>query len=155
MLPLSLTITYLSWFIDFPVDTIRAVGGRLRLSSWLVDTIIAAVHLGQRFEEIAQYSPGKAVQVFDQQPHLSLMVSYLLGKNQAVKDKIASYFADWQFIQPQTTGDDLRARGIPPGPHYRQILDALRTAWLNGEIDQVQEEQALLEKLIDEFASNG
>lgn len=155
MLPLSLTITYLSWFIDFPVDTIRAVGGRLRLSSWLVDAIIAAVHLGQRFEEIAQYSPGKAVQVFDQQPHLSLLVSYLLGKNQAVKDKIASYFADWQFIQPQTTGDDLRARGIPPGPHYRQILDALRTAWLNGEIDQVQEEQALLEKLIDEFAPNG
>ena len=71
------------------------------------------------------------------------------------KEKIAAYFEHWQHIEPHTTGDDLRARGIPPGPHYRQILDALRASWLNEEIHQKEEEDALLEKLLDEYNSKG
>ena len=36
---------------------------------------------------------------------------------------------------PLITGDDLRARGIPAGPVYSQLLGSIRAAQLDGEID--------------------
>jgi hypothetical protein len=35
---------------------------------------------------------------------------------------------------PLITGDDLRHLGIPAGPAYRQLLNAVRDAQLNGEL---------------------
>jgi tRNA nucleotidyltransferase (CCA-adding enzyme) len=153
--PYSLAISYLSWLIVLPPTAVRSIAGRLRIPLWLVEVLVTAIDFWQRFDEIANYTPGQAVQAFDRQPHLSLLVCYLLGENQPAKEKIAAYFERWQFVEPYTTGDDLRARDIPPGPHYRRILDTLRAAWLNGKIDQEEEEQALLEKLLDEFNPNG
>jgi hypothetical protein len=45
-------------------------------------------------------------------------------------------------------GHSLRARGLPPGPVYRQILGTLRDAWLDGKIETAAEEQALLDRLL-------
>jgi tRNA nucleotidyltransferase/poly(A) polymerase len=36
---------------------------------------------------------------------------------------------------PLITGDDLKQLGIPPGPAYRELLDAIRDAQLQSEID--------------------
>jgi hypothetical protein len=49
---------------------------------------------------------------------------------------------------PITNGHDLRQRGIPSGPRYKQILGTLRDAWLDGKIQSVAEENALLEQLL-------
>src|SRR4030065_743011 len=48
---------------------------------------------------------------------------------------------------PTINGHPLRARGRPPGPRYRLILTALRAAWLDGKIDSVDQETALLEEI--------
>ena len=40
---------------------------------------------------------------------------------------------------PVLTGDDLKARGIPPGPIYREILEAVREAQLEGRIHGQEE----------------
>ena len=36
--------------------------------------------------------------------------------------------------EPLITGDDLIAAGIPPGPDFKRMLDAVRDAQLAGEI---------------------
>jgi len=153
--PYSLVITYLSWLIVLSPDAVQSAGKRLRLPQWLVDVIRKAIDYRQRYAEIAKYTPAQAVQAFDRQSHLPLLACYLLNEHPEANKKIAAYFERWQHIEPHTSGDDLRARGIPPGPHYRQILDALRASWLNGEIHQKEEEDALLEKLLDEYHSKG
>jgi len=153
--PYSLAVSYLSWLIVLKPDAVRSVAERLRLPSWLVNVMVTAIDFRQHLDELGQYSPAQTVQTLDKQQRLSLLVCYMLTDNQSAKDKIANYFDQWQFIEPHTTGDDLRARGIPPGPHYRRILDALRAAWLNGEVQQVEQEQSLLEKLVDEFTTEG
>jgi len=43
----------------------------------------------------------------------------------------------------------LRAMGLPPSARYREILDALRKAWLDGEVRTSEEEQAFLQRLIE------
>jgi tRNA nucleotidyltransferase (CCA-adding enzyme) len=56
---------------------------------------------------------------------------------------------DWRWVKPVTTGDDLRALGVPPGPTYARILQRLRKAWLDDEVKSYVEERALLQRLIE------
>ena len=44
---------------------------------------------------------------------------------------------------PLVTGDDLRAAGLRPGPAFKQILQTIRDAQLNGEIHTKEEAIAL------------
>jgi hypothetical protein len=49
---------------------------------------------------------------------------------------------------PLLTGDDLLAHGVPAGPLYRTLLDAVRRAQLDGEIGTKAEALALVDRLI-------
>lgn len=45
------------------------------------------------------------------------------------------------------TGEDVAALGIPPGPRYKQLLEAVRTAQLNEELGDRTQALQLLQKL--------
>ncbi len=65
----------------------------------------------------------------------------------AVQRAISLYVTRLRFVQPTVTGADLKRLGIAPGPVYRQILDALRDARRNGQLDDPQDELALARRL--------
>jgi tRNA nucleotidyltransferase/poly(A) polymerase len=48
---------------------------------------------------------------------------------------------------PLITGDDLNALGIPPGPAYRELLEAVRDAQLEGQISSLAEAQQLVQRM--------
>ena len=48
---------------------------------------------------------------------------------------------------PLVTGESLIARGLPPGPGFRDILDRIRNAQLNGEVSTPDEALALVDRL--------
>jgi len=48
---------------------------------------------------------------------------------------------------PLLTGDDLKRLGIPPGPAYRPLLDAVRDAQLEGRIATTDDAVALVREL--------
>ncbi len=52
-------------------------------------------------------------------------------------------------MRPITTGNYLRERGIRPGPIYREVLDSLRDAWIDGNLTSEKQEKALLETLLE------
>jgi hypothetical protein len=43
----------------------------------------------------------------------------------------------------------LKARGISPGPQYKNILQKLRAAWLDGDVKTLADEEKLLMQLLD------
>jgi tRNA nucleotidyltransferase (CCA-adding enzyme) len=51
-------------------------------------------------------------------------------------------------VEPELTGDDLKAVGLEPGPLFGKLLSALRDARLNGEATTRQEEVALVEAML-------
>jgi poly(A) polymerase len=51
---------------------------------------------------------------------------------------------------PLITGDDLRDRGIPSGPIYKKLLNAVREAQLDGTITTREEASRLVERLLQE-----
>jgi poly(A) polymerase len=49
---------------------------------------------------------------------------------------------------PLLTGDDLKAHGLNPGPAFKRLLDAVRTAQLDGEVKTKEESLALVDRHI-------
>ena len=54
------------------------------------------------------------------------------------------------FPPPLLTGDDLKRRGLEPGPHFKTLLDAVHDAQLDGTIHTAEEAWALVERLMGE-----
>ncbi len=56
---------------------------------------------------------------------------------------------------PLVTGDDLKALGIPQGPHYKVLLAAVREAQLDGRIRTREEGLELVKRLWEEMRRQG
>jgi tRNA nucleotidyltransferase (CCA-adding enzyme) len=76
------------------------------------------------------------------------LLLYIMGVSgrPAVKKAISHYFTKLRHTELAIRGDDLKAMGIPPGPIFRKILDAVTDAKLNGRVKNKKEES--------EFARN-
>lgn len=90
--------------------------------------------------------PSQAVAALDELSELGVVTAYIAQP--ALHAELNQYLAHWRFIRPHTTGAHLIARGLKPGPHFKQILWHLRAAWLDGEVQSVAEELVLLDILV-------
>lgn len=63
---------------------------------------------------------------------------------------IERYGREWRAIHPGTTGADLIARGLRPGPVFGRLLAGLRAAVLDGEVTGLEAER----DWIDRFQSH-
>jgi tRNA nucleotidyltransferase (CCA-adding enzyme) len=66
----------------------------------------------------------------------------------AARAAIGDYLERGRHVRALTTGHDLAARGLTPGPAFGRILDQLRGAWLDGEVGDAAGEAALLDHLV-------
>jgi tRNA nucleotidyltransferase (CCA-adding enzyme) len=66
------------------------------------------------------------------------------SKGEAVKRHVSAFLTTYQHVKPILTGFDLKALGLKPGPKFRQILDRLLDARLNGEVKTEAEERAIV-----------
>ncbi len=64
--------------------------------------------------------------------------------NRVLRKQIWSYFTKLSQISPNLTGHDLKAMGYKPGPQFKQILDELLTACLDGQLGDRSAEEAWL-----------
>ena len=71
-----------------------------------------------------------------------------LTPNKDVKKSISKYYNQLKDIQPFITGKDLLALGLKPGPIFRQILEVVLDAKLNGEVKTREDELAFVHQWI-------
>jgi len=62
--------------------------------------------------------------------------------------KITAYLDTYRHVRTKTTGADLKRAGIPQGPRYRELLDRLLAARLDGAARTKRDEQRLLARWI-------
>ncbi len=60
------------------------------------------------------------------------------------KRAVSQYLTNWSRVKPALGGEDLRDMGIAPGPLYKQILNRLQAARLDGEVSSAEEERELV-----------
>ncbi|MCS7313164.1 MAG: CCA tRNA nucleotidyltransferase, partial [Acidobacteria bacterium] len=59
------------------------------------------------------------------------------------------YLTEWRTLRPLLTGDDLRQMGLEPGPAFREILDRLWVAQVDGQVRDPTEARAWVTRYVN------
>jgi tRNA nucleotidyltransferase (CCA-adding enzyme) len=141
-------LKWIVWLCINDSNTVGEITGRLRLSSDLKKCILASAGLLASLNEFTDKKPSEITTALDSVPVISLYAVFCVTQNKQVLHQIERYIKDWRHIHPHTTGETLRAMGILPGPVYAKTLRELRSAWVDGQVKSLEEEQALLNSLV-------
>ncbi|WP_224982156.1 CBS domain-containing protein [Geomonas agri] len=66
------------------------------------------------------------------------------SSNPEIKRCISLYFTKLHSMEPLVGGEDLKRLGIKPGPIYRELLDAVLSARMNGRVSSKDDEIRLI-----------
>ncbi|MGD0575291.1 MAG: CBS domain-containing protein [Anaerolineales bacterium] len=91
--------------------------------------------------------PSQVVAALDNLGETAVWLTRVSAGPGPVGPWVGRFLEKWRACQPRSTGEDLQRLGVPAGPRYREILWALRAAWLDGKVSTPQQEQELLERL--------
>jgi tRNA nucleotidyltransferase (CCA-adding enzyme) len=91
--------------------------------------------------------PSQIVQILDEVEPVCLALFPVLCADDVALENVRRYRTEWQCIQPELNGDDLRRMGIPRGVIYRNMLMALRMGRIDGELHSRADEIALVEQM--------
>ena len=145
-------LLYSLWLIRLDLKQIDAISKRLHFPGALKADILDAHRLCEFLCDLPiGLKVSEIVDRLEESRERSLIAAYLaLQPDSEAQQALEAYLTQWRSLHPATNGDDLRGRGLPPGPHYREILWRLRAAWLDGEIQDLDGETRLLEHVLRE-----
>ena len=143
--------------VDVGVKMAAEICRRLRFSNDETDQILALVHNHMRFAQVRQMNES-TLKKFLRLPkfgeHLELHRMDVLSSNgildayEYARERMNSIPPEAIRPQPLVTGDDLIAAGYEPGPRFKEILDAVEDAQLDGKLTS---REAAIEYVLHEF----
>ncbi len=94
--------------------------------------------------------PSGIVRALDESSAEARLVLRVACDDWLVRQRLDLYQRRLQHVRSALDGDDLRRMGVEPGRIYRQILERLRDARLDGEISTRTQEEALVRATLAE-----
>jgi len=143
-------ILLLAWL---PRDEMEAICQRLRLKNHLRMQLRLTNRLLPHLEELLQQAPSQVTARLKDCPPLAIYCLYLKSSDAAVRARLRDFATRWRWIKPITDGAQLKELGVPIGPQIGNILDALKAAWIDGQVRSAAQEAALLQKLLKKTAA--
>jgi tRNA nucleotidyltransferase (CCA-adding enzyme) len=90
-----------------------------------------------------QYRPQTLVQTLEGYK-LPMLVLLAVRTSRQIRRRIWQYLTHWSQVNAPLDGHDLKALGYQPGPQYREMLDNLLDATLDGVIQNQTEAKQFL-----------
>ncbi len=140
------TLGWILYLVNLSKTEVERIAKRLAFPVLLTKAVIGASSIKRDMPSFKDWKPSQWTFYLDQFPLLSVYATYLMHMELGFQD----YFTIWRNVKPFTSGYTLQQRGLEPGPKYKEILNRLRAAWLDGEVQREEEEKKLLEKLLSE-----
>jgi tRNA nucleotidyltransferase (CCA-adding enzyme) len=137
------TLGWILWLMPLSAFDIDLIARRLDFPALLTKSVQAASALLAKLPSMVAWKPSQWTFYLEELPSTSVYAVYLMRMEPALRD----FLVIWRKVKPTINGDDLKQRGLPPGPRYTDILRQLRAAWLDGEVQSREEELKLLEEL--------
>jgi tRNA nucleotidyltransferase (CCA-adding enzyme) len=123
--------------LQLPVDSIDRLQNLDRSQSQIFAVLPTCDRVSQVVKLLRQYD-------------LQMLILIAVRCDRSIRRQIWKYLTVWVQIQPLLTGNDLRRLGYKPGSQYRQILDSLLAATLDGEVfDRASAEDFIKSNPID------
>lgn len=137
------TLGWILWLMPLSAFDIDMISKRLDFPAPLTKSVQAASVLLAKLHSMIAWKPSQWTFYLEELPSISVYAVYLMRMEPALRE----YLVNWRKIRPATTGNELKQRGLQPGPRYADILNQLRAAWLDGDVTTREEEAKLLEIL--------
>ncbi len=134
--------------MDKKIAELDAIAERLKVKRPLIEAVRQVNKLVAELDTLAIKPPSQIAQRLSKISHLAIFTAYTILQSEAQKELLRKYINDWSNVKPFTDGNDLLALGLPASPKLGTILDALRAAWLDGDIHSEAQEKELLAALI-------
>jgi tRNA nucleotidyltransferase (CCA-adding enzyme) len=99
--------------------------------------------------------PEKASELYAHLRHFRTeMILFMMASTErkSVQKAISNYFIELRKIEPLTSGQDLIAMGLTPGPFFKAILEAVLDAKLNKEVDSREDELDFIRAMVRKSA---
>ncbi len=131
--------------------------GQMSVSRWidwipftaeLRDALVSLGALSTLTPDAFHAPPSRQSELLGAFSGLALWLGWLFDRDPLKRQAMRAEWHLWRRTHPKTTGESLKARGVPPGPRYGQVLSRLRDAWLDGEVTTPAEEDRLLNTLL-------
>jgi hypothetical protein len=146
---------YIYWLENLPERDLERIAARLRLPAKVVQNICEAAELRTQLPELGKQKPSKITATLQVIDPLVITAIYQSTPDASLREPLRAMMLHYRQLKPTLNGNDLHNMGLPPSSRYREILDALREAWLDGKVRTPEEEQAFLQRLIaDENGRN-
>ncbi|NPV08630.1 MAG: CBS domain-containing protein [Anaerolineae bacterium] len=145
--------TYLCLLVwDSSREEIQSLVTRLRLSRAVARLVSQVPALREVVERLgtAALTPSQVYRWLEPYAAPGLLAAYAVSCDERARERLLRYQTEWRRVRPQITGRDLRGWGLKPGPIYREVLEALREAVLDGVVAGRQEEERLVRKWLAE-----
>lgn len=118
--------------LQLPADSIDRLGQLWQIQETVTTTLPHCQCPSQVFQCLSQFDL----------PTLTLLA---VTVPRSVRRQIWQYLTHWATISAPLDGNDLKQLGYKPGKQYKQILDAMLTATLDGAVKTRSEAEAFLQ----------
>jgi len=137
------TLGWILWLMPLSAFDIEVISKRLDFPALLAKSSLAASRLLAELPSLVNWTPSQWTFYLEEMPSIAVYAVYLIRMESALRQ----YLVSWRKIKSSLTGDDLKLRGLEPGPRYAEILRELRAARLDGEVRSREEELKMLDRL--------
>jgi len=136
---------------------LRAFLSRLRIVSREADLVRQVYGLHQCLPSLEKerQRPSTLVRWLEPASREALFMLWVVTDSPLAREQIESYDHIYREVQPLLTGKDLKQMGLEPGPLFGNLLEALRRARLDGQVESRADEEALIEELLSHWARQG
>jgi tRNA nucleotidyltransferase (CCA-adding enzyme) len=148
-------IRWILWLMGVPAGTVPSLADRLAFTGRLQQALRVAIELRDHTSRLGAMKPSQIAAVLREKPELAIRALALAAPVAQVNNAFDSYLTAWREVKPVTTGEDLKALGLSPGPIYSQIIERLRAAWIDGEVATAEAERGLLATLLEQQSHTG
>jgi len=136
---------------------IQSWGARMRLrkgdTALLEQGVLSAPRLLKKLASPASMRPSTLYfMLHDLRPEALVYVQAIAGDDVQSR-RVEHYLMDLKGAKPHLTGRDLARLGLPPGPHFGEILHALQVAKLDGRVPSKHDEERFLLEQIEKWKS--
>jgi tRNA nucleotidyltransferase (CCA-adding enzyme) len=93
--------------------------------------------------------PSAVYRILQPYPSRVIAAVWVAAERDELRERMLRYQTEWRLVEPEISGDHLKAMGLKPGPLFGRLLAALRAERLDGRVSSWQDEADLLERLLE------
>jgi tRNA nucleotidyltransferase (CCA-adding enzyme) len=148
--PTAWLLYLLAWVSGCTPPEARSITRRLSLPPGRLTDLTAALTayrgLRRQFAKDRPLTPGLITRLLADAPLEAVLLLMARPPAARVERAVSEYLTRYAAVRPLLTGNDLKALGIRPGPIYRDILNSLRYARLDGRLTSREDEEEFIRR---------